>query len=80
MSRLPKNTGRKTKGENKMNELKMIEDDRVNEFRTMLNANRHKNNMVRTIGPHYVVKTITYRNLEPKACYTVVMGAVKKRR
>ena len=61
-----------------MKELKFIEDERCNQFRTMKNANRLKKKLVRLVGPHYIAKSITWRDLEPFYCYTVVLGCVKK--
>lgn len=50
------------------------EGERAGQYCTWAAAATEARRLSRTGVPHHVVKTVTWRNLNPRRCYTVVMG------
>jgi hypothetical protein len=58
--------------------LPLIEDERIGQYRTRINALKAYKSSAYPKLPHIITKTITWRNLEPYKCFTVVLLAPSK--
>ena len=55
-----------------MNRVLKVEEERIGQYSNLLRAKKAANALIAETGiKHIAVKTVTYRNLEPIACYTV---------